>query len=104
VSHIPVNPHWNERRADIDQIRSTKESVELTFWPHGYVMPDSGLALLALHWATIPSDRGGVEAIVRRVATLLDLDAVKALRSTCDHVIEQMEDYARDDEEDEDGS
>lgn len=95
MTHIPVNSLWSDRRADIDQIRSGKETVELTFWPHGYRMPKTGLALLALHWPSIPSDRGGVEMVVKRVPTLLDIEAVKALRAECDGVIKQMEAYGR---------
>ncbi|MFE2751501.1 hypothetical protein ACFXGA_05805 [Actinosynnema sp. NPDC059335] len=101
MTHIPVNPHWTERSNNIDQIRSAKESVELTFWPYGYQMPDTGLALLALHWASVSDDRGGVQSIIRRVATLLDIDGVKGLRSACDEVIQQMEGRGNDAEEDE---
>ena len=94
MSNIPVS--WcNERDADLRQIRAAKETVELTFWPHADRMPDTGLALLALHWASSPDDHGGVQSIVRRVPTLLDLEGVKALRARCDRVIEQMEEYGK---------
>jgi len=95
VSHIPVSFFGNERDADIRQIRAAKETVELTFWPHADQMPDTGLALLALHWPSVPDDMGGVQSIIRRVPTLLDLEGVKALRDQCDEVAKQMVERAK---------
>jgi hypothetical protein len=95
MTHIPVSALGNERDADIREIRAAKETVELQFWPHADRMPDTGLALLAMHWASIPNGSGGVQSIVRRVPTLLDLEGVKALRDRCDRVIEQMESFGK---------
>ena len=102
MSHIPVSIFGNERDADLRQIRSAKETVELSFWPHGDRLPDTGYALLALHWAAIPDSSGGVQSIVKRVPTLLELEGVKALRDRCDRVIAQMEDFGKPYSDDED--